>query len=93
LVATLELAQQTRELFPQFLLLQDNRHNNSLKRPWASDHDPGLNMQLGAVEESVEERLIGIGERLFERHPAAAFLFDEGAERRERLTQGMILRR
>jgi hypothetical protein len=44
-----------------------------------------LDMQLGAIRELVEEGLIGFGKCLFERHPAAAFLFDEGAERRERL--------
>jgi len=48
-------------------------------------------MQLGAIKEPIEERLIGFGESPFERHPAAAFLFDEGAKRRERLTHEMIL--
>jgi hypothetical protein len=54
LVATLELAQQTRESFPQFLLLQENGHNNRLKRLWASDHDPSLDVQLGAIKEPIE---------------------------------------
>jgi hypothetical protein len=49
-----------------------------------------LDVQLRAIKEPIEEGLIGFGKCFFERYPAAAFLFDEGAERRERLTHGMI---
>jgi hypothetical protein len=54
-------------------------------------HYTGLNMQLRAIKKPIEEGLIGFEKGFFERHPAAAFLFDEGAERRERLTHDMIL--
>jgi hypothetical protein len=85
------LLQLSHEVRDPLLMLQQHRHHNRLKRPWASDHDPSLNMQLGAVEETIEDRLISFGERFFERHSAAAFLFDEGAKRRERSAHGMIL--
>ena len=51
---------------------------------------PSLDMHLRAVKKPIEDDLIDFGERFFERYPAAAFLFDEGAERRQRLTHGMI---
>jgi hypothetical protein len=73
------------------LLLQDDGHNNGLKRPWARDHHSGLNMHLRAIKKPIEDRLIGFRECFFERHPAAAFLFDQGAKGRERLTHGIIL--
>ena len=56
---TLEFIQQALESFRLFLLLQQYRNNNSFKRPWASDHDPGLDVQRGTVEESVNDRLVG----------------------------------
>jgi hypothetical protein len=90
LASTLEIIQQALESFHLCLLLQEDGHDNGLKRPWASDHDPGLNMQLGAVKEPIEDGLIGFGKCFFKRHLAAAFLFDEGVKRRERLAHGMI---
>jgi hypothetical protein len=89
----LDFIQQALESFHLFLLLQDDGYHNSLKRPWASNHYPSLDVQFGAIKESIEDGLIGFGQCFFERHLAAAFLFDEGAKRRERLTHGMILRR
>jgi hypothetical protein len=46
-------------LFQLFLLFQEYRHDNCLKRPWPRDHHPRLDMQLRAIKEPVEERLIG----------------------------------
>ena len=88
---TLQIIQQALESFHLFLLLQDNSHDNGLKRPWACDHHPGLNMELGAIKEPIEEGLIGFRERFFERRPAAAFLLNQLAERRECLAHGIIL--
>jgi hypothetical protein len=77
--------------FHLFVLFQQNCHHNGLKRPWTCDHDPGLYMQLRAVKQAIEHALIGFGKRFFEGDPAASFLFDEGAERRQCLAHGMIL--
>jgi hypothetical protein len=90
LPVTFEFIQQVLEPFHLFMLLQDGGHHNGLKRPWASDHDPSLDMEFGAIKEPIEEGLIGFGKCFFERYPAAAFLFNKGAKRRERLTHGMI---
>jgi hypothetical protein len=89
LVATLELAQQTRESFPQFLLLQENGHDNRFKWTWACDHDPSLDVQLGAVEEPVEDGLIGFWKCSLERCPAAALIFNEVAKRRKGFAHGI----
>ena len=84
------LLKLSHEVLDPLLMLQQYRHHNGLKGPWASDHDPSLDVQLGAIKEPTEDRLISFGKCFFERHPAAAFLFDEGAIRRERLAPGMI---
>jgi hypothetical protein len=88
---TLEFIQQALESFHLFLLLQQYRHHNGLKRPWPSDHDPSLNVQLRAIKEPIEERLIGFGKCPLKWGPATAFLLNQLAERRERLTPGLIL--
>jgi hypothetical protein len=88
---TLEFIQQALESFQLFLLLQDNRHNNALKRPWASDHDPSLDMQLGAVKEPIEDGLIGFRKSPFERRLFATFILNKLAECRKGLAHDIIL--
>ena len=65
---TLQFIQQALESFHLLLLLQDDGHDNGLKRPWASDHDSSLDVQFGAIKESIEEGLIGFGKCFFERY-------------------------
>jgi hypothetical protein len=77
------LLQLSHEVLDSPLMLQQDGHDDCLKRPWAGDHDPSLDVQLGAIEEPVEERLIGFRKGFFERHPAAAFCFNALAERRQ----------
>jgi hypothetical protein len=91
LLVTLEFIQQGLESFQLFLLLQDNRHNNALKRPWASDHDPSLDVQLGAVKEPIEDGLIGFRESPFERRPFATFILNKLAECWKGLAHDIIL--
>jgi hypothetical protein len=76
-------APAVHEVLDSPLMLQQDGHDDCLKRPWAGDHDPSLDVQLGAIEEPVEERLIGFRKGFFERHPAAAFCFNALAERRQ----------
>jgi hypothetical protein len=71
LVATLELAQQTCEAFPQFLLLQENGHDNRFKWPWARYHNTRLDVQLGAINEPVKNGLILFRKCSRERCPSA----------------------
>jgi hypothetical protein len=80
LVATLELAQQTRESFPQFLLLQENGHDNRFKWPWARYHNTRLDVQLGAIKESIEDGLILFRKGSLERCPSATFIGTKLAE-------------
>jgi len=87
----LEFIQQALESFHLFLLLQDDGHDNGLKRPWASDHDPSLDLQFRAIKEPIEDGLIGFGECPLKWGLATAFELNELAERRERLAHGIIL--
>jgi len=87
----LELLQQALELFQLLLLLEENGHDHGLKRPWTSDHDSCLDMQLRAMKEPVEDRLIGFGKCPLKWSPATAFVLNELAERRERLAHGITL--
>jgi hypothetical protein len=88
---TLKFIHQALESFHLFLLLQDNRHNNRLKRPWARDHHSGLNMEFGSIEEPIKDDLILFSKRPLERCPPATLIFNELAKRRERLAHGIIL--
>ena len=51
------------DLCNPLLMLQQYRHHNRLKRPWTSDHDPSLDVQLGAVKEPIGDRLKGAKRR------------------------------
>ena len=73
LPAALERLEQTLRPFQLFVLLQQDRHDDGLERPQARDHNPCLDVELGAIEESIEDGLIGFGERPFERCPTAAW--------------------
>jgi hypothetical protein len=79
------------EFHNAFLMLQQHRHHHGLKRPRTCDHHTGLNMHLRAIKKPIEDWLISFGKCPLKWSPATAFLFDEGAERRERLAYGIIL--
>ena len=87
------LLKLSHEVLDPLLMLQQYRHHNGLKRPRARDHDARLDVQLGAIKESIEEGLIGFRESPFERRPSAAFKLNKLTKRRKGLAHGMILRR
>jgi hypothetical protein len=76
-----EVIEQTPEPFHLFVLLQDHGHHDGLERPGARDHDAGLDVELGAIEEPIKDDLILFGERPLERHPSAALIVNELAKR------------
>ena len=51
------------DLCNPLVMLQQYRHHNRLERPWTSDHDPSLDVQLGAVKEPIGDRLKGAKRR------------------------------
>jgi hypothetical protein len=53
----LELHEQ---LLQPFVMFQQDRHGDDLEGPWPRQVYAGLHMELGAVEETVESRLIGL---------------------------------
>src|SRR5262245_16933238 len=69
-------------------MLQQYRHHNGLKRPKARYYDARLDVQLGAIKESIEDGLIGFRESPFERRPSAAFILNKLTKRRKGLTYG-----
>jgi hypothetical protein len=80
LPAPLEFIQQALEPFKLFLPLEENRHDNGLKRPWTRHHDASLHMQLGAIKEPVNDRVILFRQGTHERRPAAALIFNQLTE-------------
>jgi hypothetical protein len=62
-------------------MFQQYRHGDDFEGPWPRQVDAGLHMELGAVEETVKDGLIGLAQSAFERGPGAAFVLDELAER------------
>jgi hypothetical protein len=88
---TLELIQQALESFHLFLLLQQYRHHNGLKRPWARHHNAGLDVQLRAIKEPIKDGLIGFGESPFERRPFATFILNKLAKWRKGLPMEYFL--
>ena len=50
----MELIQQTLEVLHLVLLLQNDGHDDGLKRPWARYHNAGLDVELGAIEEPIK---------------------------------------
>jgi hypothetical protein len=72
------------ELFPYalkpLLMLQQHCYDDHLKWPGARDHDAGLAMEPGAIEELVEDHLVGFWQKPFKRHLAAALTLDELTE-------------
>jgi hypothetical protein len=93
LLAALQFLEETLGLFQLFMLLQEDRHDDGVKRPGMGHHDPGLDVELGAIEQPIENWLIGFGECFSEREPTAAFCVNELAERRQGLAQRGALRR
>jgi hypothetical protein len=64
-----------------FLLFEQNRHGDDLEGPGPRQIHASLDMQLGAVEEPIERRLILLAQRSFEWSPGTTFMLDELAER------------
>jgi hypothetical protein len=77
------------ELFDQLLLLQQYRDDDRLKRPRARLTNTGLHMELGAVEETVKDRLIPFWEGSLEGSPPATLGLNQLAERRQGLAHDM----
>jgi hypothetical protein len=82
-MATTQLLELHEQLLEQFVMLEQYRHGDDFEGPWPRQVDAGLHMELGAVEETVEDGLIGLAQRAFEWGPGAAFVLDELAERRK----------
>jgi hypothetical protein len=59
------------------VVFQQDGHHNGLKRSGARDHHAGLHLELGAVKEAVNDRLIVFREHPLERCPPAAFGFED----------------
>jgi hypothetical protein len=86
------LLKLSHEVLDPLLMLQQYRHHNGLKRQWASDHDPSLNMQLGAIKEPVENGLIFFRKCSLERCPSATFICDKLPEWRKGFSHNSNLR-
>jgi hypothetical protein len=73
----------TLEPFHLFLVLQEDRHGHRLKRPWARYHHPGLDVELGTIEEPIHDRVILFRQGALERCPSAALIFNTLTEWRQ----------
>jgi hypothetical protein len=84
-----ECIEQTLDALHLFLGLQEDGHDHRLKRPWARHHDAGLDVELGAIEEPIEDDLILLWECPLEWRPSAALIVNELAQRWECLAHSI----
>jgi hypothetical protein len=83
LTASFELGEQAFELFVVF---QQHGHGDDLEGPWTRQIHPSLDVEFGAVEETIKSRLIVLTQGTSKWCPGPAFVFDELAEGRKRST-------
>jgi hypothetical protein len=83
LIAGFEPGKQAFELF---VMLQQHGHGDDLEGPWTRQIHPSLNVELGAVEETIKSRLIVLTQRASKWGPGPAFVLDELAEGWKRST-------
>jgi hypothetical protein len=86
-------AQPLPEPLKPLLLLQQHRHDDGLKRSRARHHDAGLDRELGAVKEPLEDGLIGLWQGSCDRGPSAAFPLDALTAWRQGLAHDAVLKR
>jgi hypothetical protein len=74
------------QVFEPFVMFQQHGHDDHLEGPWTRQIHPSLDVELGAVEETIKGRLIVLTQRPSKWCPGAAFVLDELAERWKRST-------
>jgi hypothetical protein len=74
------------QAFELFVMLQQHGHDEDLEGPWPRQIHPSLDVELGAVEETIKGGLIVLTQRASKWCPSPAFVLDELAEGRKRST-------
>jgi hypothetical protein len=75
-----------KQAFELFVMLQQHGHGDDLEGPWTRQIHPSLNVELGAVEETIKSRLIVLTQRASKWGPGPAFVLDELAKGWKRST-------
>jgi hypothetical protein len=74
------------QVFEPFVMFQQHGHGDHLEGPWTRQIHPSLDVELGAVEETIKGRLIVLTQRSSKWCPGAAFVLEELAEGWKRST-------
>jgi hypothetical protein len=74
------------QVFEPFVMFQQHGHDDHLEGPWTRQIYPSLDVELGAVEETIKGRLIVLTQRSSKWCPGAAFVLEELAEGWKRST-------
>jgi hypothetical protein len=77
------------QAFKLFMLLQQHGHHEDLERPRTRQIHPSLDVELGAVEETIKGSLIVLTQGAPKGGPGTAFIFDELAEGWKRSTHNI----
>src|SRR5262245_47271448 len=78
------------QVFKLFVMFQQHGHDDDLKGPWTRQIHSRLDVELGAIEETIKGRLIVLTQRSSERCPGPAFVLDELAEGWKRSTHDIL---
>jgi hypothetical protein len=79
-----------KQAFELFVMLQQHGHGDDLEGPWTRQIHPSLNVELGAVEETIKSRLIVLTQRASKWGPGPAFVLDELAKGWKRSTHKIL---
>jgi hypothetical protein len=77
------------QVFEPFVMFQQHGHGDDLEGPWTRQIHPSLDVELGAVEETIKGRLIVLTQRSSKWCPGAAFVLEELAEGWKRSTHDL----
>jgi hypothetical protein len=75
-----------KQAFKLFVMFQQHGHGDDLEGPWTRQIYPSLDVEFGAVEETIKGCLIVLTQRASKRSPGTAFVLDELTEGWKRAT-------
>jgi hypothetical protein len=75
-----------KQAFELFVMLQQHGHGDDLEGPWTRQIHPGLDVEFGALEETIKGGLIVLTQRASKWCPGTAFVLDELTEGWKRAT-------
>jgi hypothetical protein len=70
----------SEQAFELFVMLQHHGHHEDLEGPWTREIHPRLDVEFGAIEETIKGGLIVLTQRASKWCPGPTFILDELAE-------------